>query len=81
MLTEENRRRLCKMSSLVKIVCLDVSFAAGRTRVLGQSVGVVGSQFRSGWHGSREPKQNVFTIETSRQVEEIIADMTAVLMK
>ena len=80
MLTERDRRQLSKMSSLVKIVCLEASAATGRTPVLDRSGRVVRSEFAAGWQAAREPGQDVLMVDSSRQVEEIIAEIMAVLM-
>ena len=79
-LTAAERKQFCKMSTLVKVVCLEAFLAPGRTLVVDQSTGVVGAQVQARWHGSGDSQQGVLTIDASRQVEEIIAEMTAVLM-
>jgi len=79
-LTAAERKQLCKMSTLVKVVCLEAFSAPGRTLVVDQSAGVVEAQLQAMWHGSGDSEQNMLTIDASRQVEEIIAEMTAVLM-
>ena len=79
-LTERARRQLSKVSSLVRIVCLEGSHATGRTPVLDQSIRVVTSEFPAGWYAAREPGQDVLTVDSSRQVEEIIAEITEVLI-
>lgn len=78
MLMEADRQRLCQKSSLVKIVHLESSLATGRAHVLDQSAGV-GSQLQARWYGSQDQRRDVLTVDTSRQVEEIVAEMTAVL--
>jgi len=80
MLTERDRRQLSKMSSLVKIACLGASHATGRTRVADRPVRVLSSELPAGSHAARDPGQDEITVDASRQVEEIIAEMTAVLM-
>ena len=80
MLTEKDRRQLSKMSSLLKIVCLEASHATGRSPVDDRSVRVVSSEFPAGWHAARQPGQDVLTVDSCRQVEEIIAEITAVLI-
>jgi len=79
-LTERERGQLSKMSSLVRIVCLEASHATGRTRILDGSARVAGSKFSEGWYAARDPAPDVLTVDSSRQVEEIIAEMTAVLI-
>ena len=78
MLMEADRKRLCQKSSLVKIVYLEASLAIGPAHVLDQSA-VVGSQLQTRWYGSQDQRRYVLTVDTSRQVEEIVAEMTAVL--
>ena len=80
MLTERDRRQLSKMSALVKIVCLEASHATGRTPGFDQSVRVVTSEFPAGWLAAREQGQDVLTVDSSRQMEEIIAEITEVLI-
>jgi gluconokinase len=80
LLTEGDCRQLSRMSSLVKIVCLEEFHATGRTRVLDRSVGVVSSQLPAAWHAAHNPERDVLTLDSSRRVEEIIAELTAVLM-
>jgi len=78
-LMEADRKRLCQKSSLVNIVCLEASLATGRAHVLDQSAGVE-SQLQARWYGSQHQRRDVITVDTSRQVEEIVAEMTAVLL-
>jgi gluconokinase len=80
MLTETERKQLSKMSSLVKIVCLEVSERTGPTRVLDQPLRVTSSEFSAGWRAARDAGPDVLTVDSSRQVEEIVAEMTAVLI-
>ena len=81
MLTDRDRRQLSKMSSLLKIVCLEASHATGRSPVDDdRSVRVVSSEFPAGWHAVLGQGQNVLTVDSCRQVEEIIAEITAVLI-
>jgi gluconokinase len=80
MLTDRDRWQLSTMSSLVKIVCLEASHATGRSPVHDRSVCVVSSEFPAGWHAARQPGQDVLTVDSCRQVEEIIAEITAVLI-
>lgn len=78
-LMEAERKRLCQKSSLVKIVCLEASLGTGRAQGLDQSAGVE-SQLQARWHGSEEQRRESPTVDTSRHVEEIVAEMTLVLM-
>ncbi len=80
LLTERDRKQLSRMSSLVKIVCLEEFHATGRTRVPDRSVGDANSQLPAGSHAARDPEPDVLTLDSARRVEEIIAEMTAVLM-
>jgi gluconokinase len=79
-LTERERRQLTRMSSLVKIVCLEDFHATGRNRFLDRSVGVASFPLLAGSNAGRTPERSVFTLDSSRQVEDIIAEMTSVLM-
>ena len=69
-LTEGERRQLSGMSSLVKIVFLKEFHAPDRTRISARSVGVSISRVN-----------DVSTLDLYRPVEEIIADLTAVLTR
>jgi hypothetical protein len=80
MLTDKDRRQLSKMSSLVKIVYLEASHATGRSPVHDRSVRVAGSEFPAGWHAARQPGQDVLTLIRAGKFEEIIAEITAVLI-
>ena len=80
MLTDTDRRQLSRMSSLVKIVSLEASQATGRSPVHDRSVCVVSSEFPGGRHAARQPGQDVLTVDSCGQVEEIIAEITAVLI-
>jgi len=79
-LTETDRRQLSKMSSLVKIVCLEASRATGRTRLVDRSARIGSSALPAAFHVSHHLRQDVLTVDSSRNVEEIIADMTAALI-
>ena len=79
-LTEGERRHLSRMSSLVKIVCLENFPATGRNRFLDRSVGVASFPLPAGSNAGRTAERSVFTLDSSRQVEDIIAEMTSVLM-
>ncbi len=79
-LTEGERRGLFRMSSLVKIACLEESHVTGRTHASDRSAGIAISQSPSGSHAPRDPDKDVCTLDVSRPVEEIIAELTAVLM-
>jgi hypothetical protein len=79
-LTAVERRRLSTMSSLVKVVCLEEFHATGRTRASAGSAGIASSQSPSRPHAPRDSDKDVSTLDGSRPVEEIIAELTAVLM-
>ncbi|MGA8345641.1 MAG: hypothetical protein WB781_27165 [Candidatus Sulfotelmatobacter sp.] len=79
MLTEGDRRQLSRMSSLIKIVCLEDFHAPGRTRILDQSVGIVSSQLQARWHAARDSEQDALAIDPSPRVEEIIAEIIATI--
>jgi len=68
------------MSSLVKFVCLENFHATGRNRFHDRSVGVASFPLPAGSNAGRTPECSVFTLDSSRQVEDIIAEMTSVLM-
>ena len=80
MLTEGERRQMSRMSSLVKIVCLEDFHTTGRTRFLDGSVGVASFPLPAASHAGKTPERRVFTLDSSRQMEDIIAEMTSVLM-
>lgn len=77
-LVEVDRKRLCQKSSLVKIVCLEASFATGRAHGRNQPAAVE-PHLQDKWYGSQDQRRNVLTIDTSRHAEEIVEEMTAVL--
>ncbi len=79
-LTEGERRQLSRMSSLVRIACLEDFHATDHTRVSDRSAGVAISQSPPESYASRHPEQDGFTLDLFRPVEEIIAELTAVLM-
>jgi len=79
-LTEGERRQLSTMSSLVKVVCLEEFHATGRARASDGSAGIAISQSPSGSHAPRDPDKDGSTSDGSRPMEEIIAELTAVLM-
>ena len=80
MLADGDRRQLSKMSPLVRIVCLEASHATDRSPVHDRSVRVVSSEFPAEWHAALQPGQDVLTVDSCQQVEEIIAEVTAVLI-
>jgi gluconokinase len=79
-LTKEERRQLSRMSSLVKVVCLEEFHTTVRARASDGSAGIAVSQSPSRSHGSGDPDTDVSTLNLSRPLEEIIAELTAVLM-
>jgi uncharacterized protein (DUF736 family) len=79
MLTETERRQISKMSSLVKIVCLEVS-QESPSRVPDRSLRFASSELSAGWRAARDAGPDVLTVDSSQQVEEIIAEMTAALI-
>jgi gluconokinase len=80
LLTDSERRHLSRMSSLVKIVCLEVSEGTGPARIFGRPLPVASPEFSAGWHAALDPEADVLTVDSSRQAEEIVAEMTAVLI-
>ena len=79
-LTEGERKQLSRMSSLVKIVCLEEFHTIDRACVSDRSVGVAISRSSAASHASRDQGQDVFTLNLYRPAEEIIAELTTVLM-
>ena len=79
-LPERDRKQLSKITSLVKIVCLEASQETGRTRAVDRSARIRISALPAACHVSHERGQDVLTVDASRNVEEIIADMTAALI-
>jgi gluconokinase len=79
-LREGERRQLSKMSPLVKIVCLQEFHATDPSRVSDGSVGIAISQSPAGSHAPRDREKDVLTLDLFRPVEEIIAELTAVLI-
>jgi len=90
MLSERDRKQLSKVSSLVKIVCLEAPHAASCTSFPDRPVRLVHpenarsenarSEFPAGWRPAHKPVQDALMVDSSRQVEEIIAEITSVLM-
>jgi len=78
-LTETDRRQLCAMSSLVKIVCLAACRAPGCTSFLDGSVRGISSEHLDEWHVP-EPSQEVLTVDSSGQVEEIITEVVSAVV-
>ena len=78
-LTEGERRQMSGMSSLVKIVCLEDFHATGRNRFLDGSVGVASFPLPAGSSAGSTPERSVFALDSSRQMEDILAEMTSVL--
>lgn len=80
MLTETERTQLSKMSSLVKVVCLEQLPVSSRTRLHERSSGVANSEVSAESHARCDLKQDALTVDSSQQVEEIIAEITALLI-
>ena len=77
-LTETARRQLSGISPLVKVVCLDASHATTGLPLpdSDRSLRAIGSEFPD--RGlANEPAQEAFTVNLSRQVEEIIRKMVS----
>jgi len=81
MLTESDQRQLARTSGLVKVVCLEASHVTTRSPDLDRSVSVASHEAPAKWHAVPEPGQDVLTVDSSRQVEDIIAEITAVLIR
>ena len=75
MLTERERGQLSKTSSLVKIVCLEESYVNGCTPFFDRSVGVLASEHPDGWCATCQPEQEVLKVDSSKQVEGIVAEI------
>lgn len=80
LLTEGERRQLSKISSLIKIVCLDEFRTPDRTCVPDELRGVAISQSPAASHASRDSAKDVSTLELLRPVEEVIEELTALLV-
>lgn len=80
MLTEAERRQLSRMSSLVQIVCLQNFHATGRSGFLDALVGGVTFPLPAKSHAGSTRERSVFTLDSSREVKDIIAEMTSLLM-
>ncbi|MFZ0200465.1 MAG: hypothetical protein WAL05_14830 [Candidatus Sulfotelmatobacter sp.] len=78
-LTENDRRQLSQISSLVKIVSLEASLAACRSHVSHRSDAVISSQVPTARRTACGQGQDSLSRDSSPLVEEIIADLTAVL--
>ncbi len=78
-LTENDRRQLSKISSLVKIVSLEASLAACRSHVSHRSDVAISSQLPAAWWTACDQGQDSLSRDSSPLVEDIIADLTAVL--
>jgi len=79
MLTEEDQGRLAKISSLVRIVCLEESHAAEHTTAFDRSVRILSCQLPTGSHAASTPERGVRHLD-SRQVDDIVVEITRVLM-
>ena len=73
-LTERDRKQLSGMSSLVKIVCLAACPATDRTPFLDRSVHNISYKRPDEWHVTPGGRQES-TVDSTRQVEEIVAEV------
>ena len=74
--TERDRRQLSDVSQLVKIVSLEESYTTGRSRVLNRSVSVASSASPA----ACDAKHTALSTDASRQIQEIVAKITAMLI-
>lgn len=80
-LTDKDRRELSQTSSLVRIVCLEEFHAAKRTGIPDRSAAFVSSPIHARWDAGCDCERDVLTLDSSRRVEETIAQMTALLTR
>ena|SRR5208282_4004459 len=78
-LTDNDRRQLSKISSLVKIVSLEASLESCRGHVSHRSAVGISSQLPAAWRTACDQGQDSLSRDSSGLVEQIIADLTAVL--
>jgi gluconokinase len=80
LLRESDRRQLSKTSLLVKVVCLETSYVNGCTNFFDRSAGVLVSEQPDGSCGTRQSEQEVLKIDSSRDVEDIVAEIVGALI-
>ncbi len=80
MLLKNDQEQICNLSSLVKVICLETTDAAGHTRGVNHPVEAESYQSAARWHSACDARQNILTLDFYRETEEIIAQITAVLM-
>jgi gluconokinase len=80
MLLKTDQEQICKLSSLVKVICLETTDAAGRTHVANRSIGDASTKSPARWHSACDARENILTLDSSREMEKIVAQITAVLM-
>ncbi len=78
-LTDNDRKQLSKISSLVKIVSLEASLESCRGHVSRRSAVGISSQLPAACRTACDQGQDSLSRDSSCLVEEIIADLTAVL--
>ena len=80
-LTDQDRRELTQISSLVRIVCFEEFHATDRTGIPDRSAAFASSPLHAGWDKGCDCERDVLTLDPSRRVEETIAEMTALLTR
>jgi gluconokinase len=80
MLTERDRRQLCRNTSLVRIVYLKVPHDTGRSTFLDRPAHFMSTELTTSKHAGLEPREKVLTVDLSQRIEEIIAEMVSALI-
>ncbi len=80
MLTETDRRQLCRNTSLVRIVYLKVPHDTGRSALLDGPTHSIRTEPTTSKHAGLEPREKVLTVDSSQRIEEIIAEMVSALI-
>jgi gluconokinase len=82
LLRERDQRQLSKTSLLVKVVCLETSTSPVNscTNIFDRSSGVLVSEHPDGSCGTRESEQEVLKVDSSRDVEDIVAEIVGALI-
>jgi len=80
MLTENDRRRLSEISSLVKLIRLKPPHVIGRTPSLDQSAHVVSPEYSDERRATRPPERETLTVDSSGQSEEVVAEIVSALV-
>jgi len=78
LLTEKDRRQLCKGTSLVRIAYLNEPHDHGRSALLDRPALFIRAE--AGKQAGPETPQQVFTVDSSQRIEKIIAEMVSALI-